>query len=201
MLNSSMWDVLLQIDHELDRLAPELAARLRSGRRRDEIEAVGDRYGLLFPEDLVTWFSWHDGQDTPPGKRSIPLLSWGLLSLDESAARHELDLQIWREVDLDLHEKDGARLPDPGTDRLFPFLAADGDRVCVDCPADGSATNAVHYVPSHDWDRPRLAASPREFAEILLLVLRDPATHLAPGMSQWEFDMSLVPAEVARYVY
>ncbi len=79
---------LAAIDAELRRAQPETLARLRKGASKAALAKLSKKVfgGKPVPEELCTWFAWHDGQD---GFGSIsPRDNRKLMSIDEVVEAH-----------------------------------------------------------------------------------------------------------------
>ncbi|GAA2140017.1 hypothetical protein GCM10009844_09290 [Nocardioides koreensis] len=139
--------LLSQLHELLGTTGAPVAEHLRPGTSADRVEAVMHGFGLDVDPDIVTWFSWHDGTDTPaaaspPGSLlASPLnhLLGGLHlpTLDQVAT----DLAAARELE---PFPEQPLILGPG---WFPFLEfTDGWLVCVDTRA------AASPAPVYVWD-------------------------------------------------
>jgi len=61
--DSALSELLLMLEAEWLRLRAPLAGRLRPGLGPAEVHAKVAALGLTAPDDLVTFFGWHDGAD------------------------------------------------------------------------------------------------------------------------------------------
>jgi cell wall assembly regulator SMI1 len=79
---------LAGIDRQLARARPDTLARLRKGAAKAALGKLSKKVfgGKPVPEDLVTWFEWHDGQE---GHASVsPSDNRKLMSIDEVIDAH-----------------------------------------------------------------------------------------------------------------
>ena len=91
--------------------APVTAA-LRPGAGPEQVRALLAAEGLMPSDDLVTWWSWHDGAevDAPPvesgsrpplSRREHPLRPWHILSLPEAFRIRRWQLEVHRGLSIE----------------------------------------------------------------------------------------------------
>jgi hypothetical protein len=80
-----MIDLLGELEDELARSAPPVAAALRPGLARDRIDALLEALPQPIPEDVLALYSWHDGTEKVYGAYRAEVYRGGMfLPLDES---------------------------------------------------------------------------------------------------------------------
>lgn len=136
---------------ELERLWAEhgvpVAANLAPGRRADEVSRVLGGLGLSASEELITWFTWHDGRAVNVADIGPVLV---LLSLDEAVSRRQDELDLAEELADDI---DGPYEPperwDPAWLPLTNFVH--GGSFAATCDQPDALSSAVwryeHEIP------------------------------------------------------
>jgi cell wall assembly regulator SMI1 len=83
--SSSLPELLRALEAEWQRLDAGIANRLRPGIDSDEIDRLTEPYGLRVPDELRTWWGWHDGASYAEpwhlGETTIGPGSWEFQSL------------------------------------------------------------------------------------------------------------------------
>jgi len=82
-----MIDLLGELEDELARSAPPVAAALRPGLARDRIDTLLAQLPQPIPEEVRTLYSWHDGTDEVQGAYRAEIYRGGMfLPLEEALA-------------------------------------------------------------------------------------------------------------------
>src|SRR5258707_14692056 len=80
-----MIGLLGELEDELARSAPPVAAALRPGLARDQIDALLEALPQPIPEDVRALYSWHDGTEKVHGAYRAEVYRGGMfLPLDEA---------------------------------------------------------------------------------------------------------------------
>jgi len=100
-----------------------------------EIRAQMRDLGLDAPDDLLTWFGWHNGYEQPPTSRYQDWLAPSFRSTGIADLREHY-LGMYLKYQIDAQSRDGAR--------WFPILTTgNACVVMMDCGSDPATTGAV----------------------------------------------------------
>jgi hypothetical protein len=145
---SELRPLLEELDRRLRAFGAPIVEAFRPGLPAGEVKAVFADEGLSAPDDVVTWWGWHDGaavSDAPPvvsgpgvylRSENTLIEDWHVLSLDEATRTHR-----WFRAD---YADAGAADLLPGG--WFPILVTGAKpTMWIDC----SGADAPLYVDEH----------------------------------------------------
>ncbi len=124
----------------------------------DELRGRLGAFGLEAPDDLITWFGWHNGYEAPPGQPWRGALLGVVFASFEAMSTYYTDMFLAHEVEL---------LP-AGSARWFPVVAFGGNQhIVMDCGDDADTRGTVAGLTESFFDprayRARTLAEPVEW--------------------------------------
>ena len=141
--------------------APATAATLRPAAPAEELARTEESTGVLWPQQLRTWFTLHDGWDRDAWASVLP--GWSSpMSLTRSLEERQIWLDVWRDL-ADDDEDIAARRTEAAQQQagqvagvfLPSFVPLDedqsGDVLFVDC-RPGPRHGCVTHWMNHDFD-------------------------------------------------
>jgi len=177
--------------------APDVAARLAPP-HPDPAAAVADAFpDLVLPDELVAWWSWHDGM-TPPAGYAAPEIapSWHFFSMDGALREWRLEREIARRV---------AEPPEMPAEHFWPaswmpVLSNRGVALAADlAPAPPRPGVILKERETMGYNSPVIAHGLPEVVEwwTRLLAIEATTWHAVPSASgHWVTDRSRVPADL-----
>lgn len=122
--------MLSRVLHELEAAWASLGAPvdqvLAPGADRTEVQALLDRWPAV-PDDLITWFAWHNGTRAGVNEFQLAPSVWSLFSLSTVIAEHDIALHVAEEL---------VGWADEGfgwSPTWIPFIGLREDVLAIDC--------------------------------------------------------------------
>jgi hypothetical protein len=139
-----MIDLLRELEHELARSAPPVAAALRPGLMRDRVDSLAEDLPQPIPEDVRSLYCWHDGAEEVHGAYRAEVYRGGMfLPLEEALANRTGGMgdasgdwnERWLPVFTDEHLLFEAVVCGPGGGQVVQFSFLDLPDFDVDYPS------------------------------------------------------------------
>jgi hypothetical protein len=137
----TLLELLVHLEAEWTRLRAPVAARLRPGLREEEVRSRLATLGLDAPDDLVTFFGWHDGEDHSDGQQRPMLVDdLFLVTLDEAVELTRFQREL------------SGQVSEPPSFVLWPqswalvCTGGGGQELALDC----SSRHGVPYLKDRD---------------------------------------------------
>lgn len=200
-MTQSIQNQLSQLDEWINQHYPGVNENLCPGASAEEIQAVENNIGVLFPEELKELYQWHNGEKNNYPPNLFPNYDWFIPLKDVieytntmsefEQQTSEADFPAWKaSIEEEIISVRGPVKPVIFTKYRIPFLDSNGDvQICVDLdPAPGGTVGQIIEVYNEACSYQVLARSLPDFLETFI-------ERLHTGYYHIDEDDSLVPVK------